>query len=128
MKKVSFLILTSLFFTKTVYAESEIFSTEEIIAVSNTLQAYVLISAVLIAIIATVVVFRNAKKMKGGIFGTVLNYFGIGMVAILLGFISSSELSFLPTDDLNVVGNVLFIVGYILMAIAAVKMSKAICE
>ena len=128
MKKILFLILTSLFFTKTVYAESGIFSTEEIIAVSNTLQAYALISAVLIAIIATVVVFRNAKKMKGGIFGTVLNYFGIGMVAILLGFISGSELSFLPADDLNVVGNILFIIGYILMAIAAVKMSKAICE
>ena len=128
MKKILFLILTSLFFTKTVYAGSGVFSTEEITAVSNTLQAYVLISAVIIAIVATIVVFRNARKMKGGVFGSVLNFFGIGMVAILLGFISDSELSFLPVDDVNVVGNILFIVGYILMAVAAVKMSKAICE
>ncbi|MCK5590917.1 MAG: hypothetical protein KAI72_03075 [Candidatus Pacebacteria bacterium] len=128
MKKILFLILTSLFFTKTVYAGGDIFSTEEITAVSNTLQAYALISAVIIAIVATIVVFRNARKMKGGVFGSVLNFFGIGMVAMLLGFISDSELSFLPVDDVNVVGNILFIVGYILMAIAAVKMSKAICE
>ena len=128
MKKVSFLIFTSLLFTEIAHAEKAIFSTEESVAVSNTLQAYALISAVIIAIIAVIIVFRNAKKMKGGVFGFVLNYFGIGMVVILFGFIFNSELSFLPADEMNVVGNSLFIVGYILMAVAAVKMSKAICE
>lgn len=127
MKKTLFLILTWLFFTRTASAFSG-FSTEEIIVASRMLQAYVLISAIFIATTATIVVFRNAKKMKGGVFGLVLNYFGMGMVAILLGFIFSSEFSFLPADDMNVVSNILFIIGYVLMSFAAVKMSKAISD
>ena len=127
MKKILFLIIPIwLFFTKISYAFDGIFLKEEIIDMSRILQAYALISAIIVAIAATIIVFRNAGRMKGGIFGTVLNYFGVGMIAILSGFIISSNLSFLSVFDTNTISNILFILGYILMAIAAMKMSKAI--
>ena len=127
MKKTLFLIiLTWLFFTKILYAFNGSFSMEEIIAMSGILQAYALLSTIIVAIAAIIVVFHNAGRMKGGIFGTVLNYFGIGMVAILFGFIIGPESSLVSVDDASTIGNILFIIGYIFMAVAAVKMSQAI--
>ncbi len=127
MKKTFFLVILMWFFsTKILYAFNGSFSIEEIITMSGILQAYVLISTIIVAFAAIVIVFRNAAKMKGGIFGTVLNYFGTGMVAIFFGFIVHSQSSLLSTDSVNTISNILFIAGYILMAIAAVKMSRAI--
>jgi len=129
MKKIlSLIILSGLSFAKISYAFNGILPEEEVVAVSKPLQAYTLISAIVIAVVATIVVFRNAQKMKGGVFSIVLRYFGVGMIAILLSFIATSQYSFLSVDDADMVSNILFIIGYVSMAMAAVKMHKAICD
>ena len=127
MKKILFLIILSWFsFAKIAYAFDGIFSIEEISAMSRILQAYALLSTIIVAVVAIIVVFRNAGKMRGGIFGVVLNYFGIGMVVILFGFIIGPRSALLLTGSVNTISNILFIIGYILMAIAAVRLSRAI--
>lgn len=128
MKKIlPLIIFFGLSFAK-ISSAFAVVSEEEVVAVSKPLQAYTLISAIVIAVVATIVVFRNAQKMKGGVFSIVLRHFGIGMVAILFSFIASSQYTFLSVDDADMVSNILFIVGYVFMALAAVKMHKAICD
>ena len=102
------------------------FSMEEIFAMSSVLQTYALGSALVVAIVTSIVVFRNARKMKGGVFGKVLNYFGIGMMVVLVGHVIDAHPSLIPMEDVSTVDNTLFIIGYILMAIAATKMARAI--
>ena len=109
------------------YAAEEYFSSlEEITAMSRVLQTYALISAIIVAGATSFIVFRNARKMRGGIFGTVLNYFGIGMIVVLGGFVVEAYPSLIPVGEVGTVTNILFIIGYILMAVAATKLSKAI--
>jgi len=129
MKKIlSLIILSGLSFAKISCAFDGILPEEEVVAVSKPLQAYTLASAMVIAIVATIVVFRNSQKMRGGIFSVVLRYFGAGMVAILFSFIAGSQFSFFSFDNADMISNILFIIGYVFMAMAAVKMHKAICD
>lgn len=130
MKKITF---TSLIFAASFHvahaADSLAFSTDEIVAMSRVLQAYALVSALIVALVTCAIVFRSAKKMKGGIFGKVLNYFGSGMVVVFLGYVIDAYPTLLPMIDIAVIGtitNILIIFGYILMAVAATKLSHAI--
>jgi ABC-type spermidine/putrescine transport system permease subunit II len=47
-----------------------------------------LLLSIVIGLIATYFVFRAAKKMGGGLFGSILNYIAIGMVLVVIGTIS----------------------------------------
>lgn len=92
------------------------------------LHVYVLASAILVSAITTGLVFKNARQMKGGVFGTVLQYFGVGMLLILLGFLVGS-LSFGATVYAFVAQALhatFYIIGYVIMAIAAHKLLVAI--
>ncbi len=92
------------------------------------LNSYSLISAILIAIVTSILVAVNARKMKGGVFGTVLNYFSVGMFLVLAGFIAGS-VPFWSSDYggmIKVFHDVFYIIGYILMAVAAHKMFRVI--
>lgn len=83
------------------------------------LNAYSFWSFILIAVITSALVFVTAARMKGGLFGTVLHYFGAGMVLILVGYVLISVPVCSSSDYAKILHDVLYLVGYILMAIAA---------
>jgi hypothetical protein len=102
------------------------FTAEETAAMSSPLQMYVFTSVVIIAVVTNIVVFGAARRMKGGVFGTALNYFGVGMVSVLVGFILNNIYSTTTQQGVLIFTNALFIIGYIAMAFAATKLSNAI--
>ena len=67
-------------------------------------------------------VFRAAKKLGGGLFGSVLNYIGIGMLLIVLGTISTLADSWFIGLWFNITSIVFFATGYIFMVIGANKL------
>jgi hypothetical protein len=85
-----------------------------------------LLLSIVIGIIATVIVFRAAKKMGGGLFGSVLNYIGIGMVLIVLGTIATVMDPLFTGYWFSLVSTVCFAVGYIFTVIGANKLFKGI--
>ena len=94
------------------------------------LNIYSLASAVLVGIITSAMVFINALKMKGGIFGRVLTYFAAGMALILIGFAVSSYRVFVSESAIegNILEsayNALFIIAYVIMAFASHKLHVA---
>jgi hypothetical protein len=85
-----------------------------------------LLLSILIGIVATVIVFRAAKKMGGGLFGFVLNYIGMGMGLVVLGSLVSVLNPWIPSLWLNIANTVFFAIGYIFMVIGANKLLKGI--
>ncbi|MDO8572181.1 MAG: hypothetical protein Q7S11_00225 [bacterium] len=81
-------------------------------------------SGIIIAITASVMVFVNARSMKGGVFGTVLGYFAVGMIFILGSSVVISLDVFGTGEFVRTANNILFILGYITMALAADKLSR----
>lgn len=120
MKKI--LLVVSLLFTPALlFAESEGYLNTLMSDLAPRLSLW---SAIIVAFAASVMVFVNARSMKGGIFGTVLNYFAAGMVLILGSFIVVSLNVFGSEGFAKTVNNILFILGYIIMALAANKLSQ----
>ncbi len=130
MKKIVYIsFLMSFLCVHTVYAADFAFSTSEVVAMSRVLQTYALVSAAIVALVTCIVVFRNAKTMKGGVFSKVLNHFGVGMVIVFVGYISYAYptlIPFIAIEDIGTLSNSLVIIGYIFMAVAATKLSHAI--
>jgi len=89
------------------------------------LSTYTLLSAITVGIITSAVVLINARRMKGGVFGSAMNYFGIGMLIVLAGF--SVTFLQLPLSDYfaQTINDILYITGYVTMAIAASKIFNA---
>lgn len=85
-----------------------------------------LLLSIVIGIIATFFVFRAANKMGGGLFGSILNYIGIGMVFVVLGTISMVIDTWFSGIWFSVVNTVCFAFGYIFMVIGANKLLKGI--
>lgn len=95
------------------------------------LNSYSLASALLVGLATSFLVLSISKKMKGGLLGRALSYMSAGMFLVLVGYIASNISSFvaLSSDSLIVVEtahDVFFIGGFILIAIAAQRLSKAI--
>lgn len=85
-----------------------------------------LLLSIIIGIIATFIVFRAAKKLGGGLFGSVLNYVGIGLSLIVLGTIATVVDPWYTGLGFNVVSTVCFALGYIFTVIGANKLLKGI--
>lgn len=85
-------------------------------------------SAGIIAFITIIMVWIGGSRMHGGIFGSVLNYFSAGMTALFLGFITGVPWVQGLTSPfyLDLLNSSLYIIGYILMGIAANKLLGAI--
>ncbi len=112
----------------------------EMSGLSDTLQALVIIedsskmletislwSMLVIAFATSVMVWVGGRKMHGGVFGKVLTYFSIGMTLIFLGIIA--ETPWLQVVDilyLKMIHDSLYIVGYVMMGLAASKLLKVI--
>jgi hypothetical protein len=82
--------------------------------------------SIVIGIIATFIVFRSAKKLGGGLFGSVLNYIGIGVSLIVLGTIATVVDPWYTGLGFNIVSTIFFATGYIMTVIGANKLLKGI--
>ena len=85
-----------------------------------------LLLSIVIGIIATSFVLRAAKKMGGGLFGSVLNYIAVGMVLVVLGSVSIFIGNWLSGVWFNVINTICFATGYIFMVIGANKLLRGI--
>jgi hypothetical protein len=85
-----------------------------------------LLLSIVIGIIAMMFVLRAAKKMGGGLFGSVLNYIAAGMFLVVLGTMASFVDAWLSVVWFNVINTVCFATGYIFMVIGANKLLKGI--
>ncbi|GMQ95004.1 MAG: hypothetical protein BMS9Abin13_114 [Patescibacteria group bacterium] len=86
------------------------------------LSSYSFISAIAVGILTSIMVLINARKMKGGIFGSVLYYIGVGMLFVIGGFAASFLSLEFPVYVTNMLRDILFIAGYVIMAIGAGKL------
>jgi len=82
--------------------------------------------SIVIGIIATFIVFRSARKLGGGLFGSVLNYIGIGVSLIVLATIATVVDPWYTGFGFNIVSTVFFAMGYIFTVIGANKLLKGI--
>lgn len=85
-----------------------------------------LLLSIVIGIIATYLVFRVAQKLGGGLFGSVLNYIGVGMLLIVLGTISTLADSWFTGLWFNISSIAFFATGYIFMVVGANKLLRGI--
>ena len=85
-----------------------------------------LLLSMVIGIIATFFVFRAAKKLGGGLFGSVLNYIGVGMFLIVLGTIATMINQWFVSLWSGIGSITCFALGYIFMVIGANKLLKGI--
>lgn len=85
-----------------------------------------LLLSIVIGIIATVLVFRSAKKMGGGLFGHILNYIGFGTLFIVMGSLTVFLSPWFAELWLRVFSTLFFAFGYIFMVIGANKLLKGL--
>lgn len=97
-------------------------SPEAILGTESLLGLYSFWSFVVVAVVTSVLVFTAAQKMKGGLFGKVLNYFGIGMMLILVSLVLANMGGDTLGAYTKVVRDALNTIGYVLMALAANKL------
>ena len=84
-------------------------------------------SMLIVAFSTSMMVWVGGRQMHGGVFGSVLTYFSVGMFLIFLG--AATNIAWLQSVQglyLKLIHDSLFIVGYIVMGIAANKLLKAI--
>ncbi len=95
---------------------------------SKVFESISLWATIIIAFATSVMVWRGGRQMHGGVFGSVLTYFSIGMTLIFLGYVASAPFAenVLSSLYLKLAHDSFFIVGYILMGLAASKLLKAI--
>jgi hypothetical protein len=129
LMKYSLLLIASFMPLATFAGVSDLFSNT--VVDSQTvliLNSYSLASAVLLGFITSALVFWNARKMKGGIFGKAFLFLSIGMFLVLAAFAVGSLpfVSGMINSNLKLAHDFLFMCGYILMAIGGNHIFKAI--
>ena len=105
---------------------SESIATDEVAYASVFAGNFSLLLSIVIGIIATFFVFRVARKLGGGLFGSVLNYVGIGMFFVVIGTLATIVDKWVVEFWSNVSGTAFFAIGYIFMVIGANKLFKGI--
>jgi len=95
------------------------------------LSSYSLVSTLIVGLVTSFLVLNIARRMSGGLIGHALKYFSGGMFFVLAGFIIEQATLFEKFSEYNAslaetAHDILFIVGFIIMAFAAQKLSKAI--
>jgi len=95
------------------------------------LSSYSLASTLIVGLATSFLVLNIARRMDGGLIGHALKYFSAGMFFVLAGFIIEQATLFEEFSRYNntlaeTAHDILFIVGFIIMALAAQKLSKAI--
>lgn len=85
-----------------------------------------LLLSIVIGIIAVFIIFRAARKLGGGLFGSVLNYIGIGVSLIVLGTLATIADPWFAGSGFNVASTACFALGYIFSVVGANKLLKGI--
>lgn len=85
-----------------------------------------LLLSIVIGVIAVFIVFRAARKLGGGLFGSVLNYIGIAITLIVIGTIATILNPWYTGFNFNVVSTVFFALGYIFTVVGANKLFRGI--
>lgn len=94
---------------------------------SKLLDSISLWSTLIVAFVTSAMVWIGGRKMHGGVFGRVLMYFSLGMTSVFLGFLTEVPwVSMVPELYLKLIHGSLYIIGYVLMGIAASKLLKVI--
>lgn len=94
---------------------------------SNMLETISLWALLVVASVTSAMVWVGGRHMHGGVFGSVLTFFSIGMTFVFLGF--ATEVPWLENIDrtyLKVTHDSLYTVGYVFMGVAASKLLKVI--
>lgn len=127
MKKLLTLLGLSLLPVSTGAATLEIPAADDgIVYASMFTGDFSLLLSIVIGIIATVLVFRSAKKMGGGLFGHILNYIGFGTLFIVLGSLTVFLSPWFTELWLRVFSTLFFAFGYIFMVIGANRLLKGL--
>lgn len=77
--------------------------------------------AVAVGFIATFLVFRNARRIGGGVLTSVYKHFGWGMLFVVLGFLAVVVPPWAPAEIIMRTHDALFVIGYLVMAYGAHK-------
>jgi hypothetical protein len=94
---------------------------------SKILEMISLWATLIVAFATSAMVWNGGRKMHGGVFGSVLTYFSIGMTLVFLGF--ATEVPWFQVIDhlyLKLIHDSLYVIGYVMMGIAASKLLKVI--
>ena len=81
--------------------------------------------AVIVGIVASMMVLANAKKIGKSELSKVYNCFGIGMLLVVLGFLAVVVKPWAAPSVIMRTHDVLFVLGYVIMAFGAGRMLKA---
>jgi hypothetical protein len=96
---------------------------DDTVAVATFVGSYTLWAAIIIGIIASLATLFYANQLKGGVVGTSLTLFGVGMLLVVLGFLTV-VISWTDADTQKVVHDLAFILGYILMLSGAFRLRE----
>lgn len=94
---------------------------------SKMLEMISLWATLIVAFATSAMVWLGGRHMHGGVFGSVLNFFSIGMTLIFLGF--ATEVPWFENIDhlyLKMIHDSLYVIGYVLMGVAASKLLRVI--
>lgn len=94
---------------------------------SKLLEMISLWATLIVAFVTSAMVWVGGRHMHGGVFGNVLTFFSIGMTLIFLGF--ATEVPWFQNFDrlyLKMIHDSLYVVGYVLMGVAASRLLKVI--
>ncbi len=84
-------------------------------------------SVIIVSLSTCVLMWIGGRKMHGGVFGKVLNYFSIGMTLIFLSAVAEiPAVRALSSLYAKTAHDLLFIAGFILMGFAANKLLQVI--
>lgn len=85
--------------------------------------SYTLWIAIIIGIVGSLVTFYYSQQMGGSTVGGILRLFGLGMLVVVLGFLSV-VVAWAAAPIQKVVHDLLFILGYLLMLAGASRLKK----
>ncbi len=94
---------------------------------SKMLEMISLWATLIVAFATSMMVWVGGRHMHGGVFGKVLTFFSIGMTLIFLGI--ATEVPWFQGYNqlyLKMIHDSLYIIGYVLMGVAASKLLKVI--
>lgn len=85
--------------------------------------SYTLWIAIVIGFAASLATLYYAYQLQGGLVGKALTLFGAGMFFVVLGFLAVA-VAWATPDVQKIVHDVVFIIGYVLMLMGAVRLRK----
>lgn len=103
---------------------------QTLVALEDSSKIFEMISlwaTLIVAFVTSAMVWVGGRHMHGGVFGSVLTFFSIGMTLVFLGF--ATEVPWFQRIDhlyLKMIHDSLYITGYVMMGIAASKLLKVV--